>query len=208
MSKGQDVRRQTSSVKGLQDPPVAQALFGNVRWAWIWLILRLYAGYEWLNAASDKWQSPAWTGPKAGTAISGFAQGALQQTGGAHPNVQGWYAWFLQHAVLTAPVFWSYLITVGETLVGIALVVGIFTGIAALFGAFMNYNYLLSGAVSSNPILLLIALFLVLAWKTAGWWGLDRWVLPALGTPWSPGQIFQEGVGPSGQREAQRPGRP
>jgi thiosulfate dehydrogenase [quinone] large subunit len=208
MSKGQDVRRQTSDVKGLQDPPVAQALFGEVRWAWIWLILRLYAGYEWLNAAAGKWQNPAWTGPKAGAAISGFAQGALQQTGGAHPNVQGWYAWFLQHVVLPAPVFWSYLITVGETLVGIALVVGIFTGIAALFGAFMNYNYLLSGAVSSNPILLLIALFLVLAWKTAGWWGLDRWVLPALGTPWSPGKIFQEGMGPSEQREAHRPGRP
>jgi hypothetical protein len=124
MSKGQDVRRQTSSVKRLQDPPVAQALFGEVRWAWIWLILRLYAGYEWLNAAAGKWQNPAWTGPKAGAAISGFAQGALQETAGAHPNVQGWYAWFLQHAVLTAPVFWSYLITVGETLVGIALVPG------------------------------------------------------------------------------------
>jgi thiosulfate dehydrogenase [quinone] large subunit len=196
------------SVMRIEDSPLARTLFGDVRWAWIWLILRLYAGYEWLNAATDKWQSPAWTGPKAGAAIQGFAQGALQQTGGAHPNVQGWYAWFLQHAVLTAPVFWSYLITVGETLVGIALVVGIFTGIAALFGAFMNYNYLLSGAVSSNPILLLIALLLVLAWKTAGWWGLDRWVLPALGTPWSPGQIFQEGLGPSEQREAQRPSRP
>lgn len=208
MSKRQDVRKETGRLKGLQDPPVAQALFGNVRWAWIWLILRLYAGYEWLNAAADKWQNPAWTGPKAGAAIQGFAQGALQQTGGAHPNVQGWYAWFLQNAVLPAPVFWSYLITVGETLVGVALVLGLFTGIAAVFGAFMNYNYLLSGAVSTNPILLLIALLLVVAWKTAGWWGLDRWVLPALGTPWSPGKIFHEGVGPSRQRQAHRPGEP
>jgi len=32
---------------------------------------------------------------------------------------------------------------------------------------------------------------LVLVWKTAGWWGLDRLVLPALGTPWSPGLIFK-----------------
>jgi len=30
-----------------------------------------------------------------------------------------------------------------------------------------------------------------LAWKTAGWWGLDRWILPALGTPWRPGLIFR-----------------
>ena len=25
---------------------------------------------------------------------------------------------------------------------------------------------------------------IVLAWKVAGWWGLDRWALPLLGTPW------------------------
>ena len=23
--------------------------------------------------------------------------------------------------------------------------------------------------------------------RTAGWWGVDRWLLPMLGTPWSPG---------------------
>lgn len=44
--------------------------------------------------------------------------------------------------------------------------------------------------VSINPILFLGALFLILAWKTAGWWELYRWVLPALGTPWRPGYIF------------------
>ena len=31
---------------------------------------------------------------------------------------------------------------------------------------------------------LLAALLLILAWKVAGWWGLDRFLLPALGTPW------------------------
>jgi thiosulfate dehydrogenase [quinone] large subunit len=72
------------------------------------------------------------------------------------------------------------------------LILGIFTGIAAFFGSFMNMNYLLAGTVSSNPILLAIATLLVLAWKTAGWWGLDRWVLSDLGTPWSPGLVFKE----------------
>jgi thiosulfate dehydrogenase [quinone] large subunit len=55
----------------------------------------------------------------------------------------------------------------------------------------MNLNYLLAGAVSVNPILLMLSIFLVLAWKTVGWWGLDRWLLPVLGTPWRPGRIFQ-----------------
>jgi thiosulfate dehydrogenase [quinone] large subunit len=171
---------------------VARALFGETRWAWIWLILRLYVGWEWLVAAWGKWHSPAWVGSSAGTAIVGFVNGALAKTGGDHPDVQSWYAWFLQHEVLTHAAFWGYVVTLGETLVGIGLILGLFTGIAAFVGSFMNVNYLLAGAVSTNPILFAIATWLVLAWKTAGWWGLDRWVLPALGTPWRPGHLFRE----------------
>ena len=184
-----------NQIKTLTDPPVARALFGDVRWAWIWLLLRLYVGWEWLVAGWGKLNNPAWTGDAAGTAISGFVNGALAKTEGAHPDVQGWYAAFLQTFVLPYATLWSYLITWGEILVGIALIVGIFTGIAAFFGSFMNINYLLAGTVSTNPVLFVIATWLVLAWKTAGWWGLDRWVLPALGTPWRPGFVVHEPTG-------------
>lgn len=183
--------RQLRYVERLEDPPVARALFEDVRFAWVWLILRLYVGWQWVSAGWGKIGAEAWTGENAGAAITGFVQGALQQTGGAHPNVQAWYAWFLENVVLANAAVWGYLVAWGELLVGIALIVGLFTGIAAFFGAFMNVNYLLSGAVSTNPILLLIEIFLILAWKTAGWWGLDRWVLPALGTPWRPGLVFR-----------------
>jgi thiosulfate dehydrogenase (quinone) large subunit len=80
----------------------------------------------------------------------------------------------------------------GEVLVGLGLILRVFTVIAAFFGIFMNMNYLLAGSLSTNPILLILSVFLVLAWKTAGWWGLDRWVLVDLGTPWSPELAFQE----------------
>ncbi len=53
------------------------------------------------------------------------------------------------------------------------------------------------------PHLFAIATWLVLAWKTAGWWGLDRWVLPALGTPWKPGLIFHERGGGGEDQAAQ-----
>ena len=78
----------------------------------------------------------------------------MSQTGGAHANVQGWYAWFLQNIVLPNASVWSFVVAVGETLVGIALILGIFTGIAAFFGSFMNMSYLLAGSVSTNPNLL------------------------------------------------------
>jgi thiosulfate dehydrogenase [quinone] large subunit len=181
-----------NTVVRLEDPPVAKALFGDVRWAWLWLLVRLYVGWQWLSAGWGKLGNPAWTGENSGAAITGFVQGALDKTGGAHPDVQGWYAWFLQNLVLPNASTWAYLVTWGEILVGIALILGIFTGIAAFFGSLMNLNYLLAGTVSTNPILFSLAILLILAWKTAGWWGLDRWILPALGTPWSPGLVFRE----------------
>jgi thiosulfate dehydrogenase [quinone] large subunit len=194
-----------TKVVALDDSPVAKTLFGDVRLAWLWLIVRLYVGWEWIQAGWGKLNNPAWTGSKAGAALTGFINGALAKTAGDHPDVQAWYAWFLQHLVLPRAALWGYLISWGETLVGVALILGIFTGIAAFFGSFMNVNYLLAGAVSTNPILFVLATWLVLAWKTAGWWGLDRIALPALGTPWRPGLIFQKHASEEQQLE-QQPG--
>jgi thiosulfate dehydrogenase (quinone) large subunit len=179
------------NVLRLEDPPVAKFLFGDVRMSPLWLLLRLYAGWQWLESGLGKINSPAWTGSNAGAAVTGFVNGALAKTGGDHPDVQAWYAWFLQNVTLPNARLFSFLVTWGEILVGVALIIGLFTGIAAFFGAFMNINYLLAGTVSSNPVLFVIAIFLLLAWKTAGWLGLDRIVLPALGTPWAPGRVFR-----------------
>jgi thiosulfate dehydrogenase [quinone] large subunit len=55
---------------------------------------------------------------------------------------------------------------------------------------FMNLNYLLAGTVSINPVLFVGGIGLILAWKVAGYIGLDRFVLPKLGTPWQPGELF------------------
>jgi thiosulfate dehydrogenase [quinone] large subunit len=190
----------------ITDPPFTQALFGSTNWSWLWLIVRLYVGWTWLKAGWGKVTNPAWVGSQAGTALSGFVNNALTKASGEHPDVQSWYAAFLHSVVLPYTGVWSHLVAFGETLVGIGLILGAFAGIAAFFGIAMNLNYLMAGAVSVNPILLMLSIFLVLAWKTAGWWGLDRWLLPALGTPWRPGRIFQsetrsEYVRPSTQHE-------
>ena len=152
-----------------------------------WLAIRLYVGYEWLLAGIEKLMSPAWIGGNAGAAMNGFVQGALHKTAAfctnasaCHPDVQDWYASFLNSAVLPHAVAWSYAITVGELLVGLGLIFGCLTGLAALFGVFMNLNFMLAGTVSVNPILATLGIFLVLAWRVAGYWGLDRFVLPRL----------------------------
>ena len=75
---------------------------------------------------------------------------------------------FGSHVVVPHATIFSYVITFGELLVGIAIILGAFTGIAAFFGAMMNLNYLFAGTLSINPLLLLIELFLILAWRTAG----------------------------------------
>jgi thiosulfate dehydrogenase (quinone) large subunit len=176
----------------IADPPIGQFLFADTRLAWFWLLVRLYAGYEWLMAGIEKFGNPAWTGSKAGAAIAGFAAGALKKTTGTHPDVTGWYAGFLHGFVIPHAAAWSWVITLGEIAVGVGLIVGLFTGIAAFFGGLMNANYLLAGTVSTNPLLFILSTWLVLAWRVAGYYGLDYWVLPAAGVPGRPGSLRQD----------------
>ncbi|SHF95846.1 DoxX family membrane protein [Ornithinibacillus halophilus] len=168
----------------IRENPVSRYLFNNTRSAWIWLIIRLYVGYVWLTSGWGKLGSPAWTGENAGAAIQGFVGGAIEKsaTGG---DVAGWYASFLENIVLPNATVFSYLVVFGEIAVGLGLILGLLTGIAAFFGSIMNVTFLFAGTLSSNPLLFILASWLVLAWKVAGWYGLDRWALPRLGTPWT-----------------------
>ena len=186
------MRNNAGSAARIPEPPFARFMFADSRFVVVWLLIRLYVGWEWLIAGWSKFNNPVWVGDKAGVAIQGFLNGALAKTSGAQPDVSGWYAAFIQNFALPNATFFSYLVTFGEIAVGIGLILGLFTGIAAFFGTFMNMNYLFAGTVSSNPVLFLLQLFLILAWRVAGWFGLDRWVLPALGTPWEPGSLVKK----------------
>ena len=188
------------------EPPIARFLFADTRMAWFWLIVRVYVAYEWFTAGWDKLTGTsinittfgqstgsAWVfTSNDGAAIKGFALGAVAKASGDHPAVQDWYANFLNTFVIPHPAIWAYLITFGELAVGLGLFVGCLTGIAAFFGLVMNFNYLLAGTVSTNPILGFLALFLILAWRIAGYYGVDRYLLPMLGTPWTGSLAKQE----------------
>ena len=185
----------------IPEPPIARFLFADTRMAWFWLIVRLYIGYQWLTAGLEKLtghdftigssfgqatKGGAWVfSAHDGVALTGFVKGAIAQASGAYAPVQGWYAWFLQHAILPNTAAFAYVVTFGEVLVGLGLIFGVLTGIAAFFGVFMNLNFMLAGAVSINPIIGMLAMLLVLAWRVAGYYGVDSYLLPLLGTPWT-----------------------
>lgn len=185
----------------LQDPPLARLLFSDTRLAGLWLVVRLWLGWQWFQAGWNKLGNPGWM--DTGVAIQKFWERAVAIPEQGKPAIAyDWYRGFLQFLLEGGHYVWfAKLIAVGETVVGIALILGAFTGIAAFFGAFMNWHFVMAGTASTNALLLAAGVLLVMAWKTAGWIGLDRWLLPATGTPWQPGKAFFH----PGSRAANRP---
>lgn len=185
----------TSSAVTMTDPPFAVSLFNSTKWAWLWLIARVWLGYEWISASLHKLSDPGWM--QTGDALKGFWMNAVKiPAAPARPAITyAWYRDFLQYLLDHASYTWfAKLVAVGEFLIGVALILGFFVGIAAFFGGFMNWNFMLAGSASTNPVLFLISVLLILAWKTAGYWGLDRFLLKSLGTPWKPGTVFEKKI--------------
>ncbi len=169
----------------VNDGPVAKFLFSDTRMAIVWLVVRIYLGVQWLQAAQHKISDPAWT--QTGTALKGFWVAAVQTN--PKPVIAfDWYRQFLQFMIDTQSYTWfSKLVVAGEVMVGVCLIIGAFTSIAAFFGGLMNWNFMMAGSASTNPLLFALAVAIILAWKVAGYYGLDRVLLPVLGTPWKPG---------------------
>ncbi len=178
----------------LRDPGLFRTIFSNTWLAPLWTLARLYVGYQWLLAGSHKvWGHDRWIavpGPD-GSALKAFWERQTAIPAQGRPPISfDWYRDLLTFMLDHAWYRWfSWVIALGEVAVGIALIVGAFVGIAALAGAFMNFNFLMAGSASINPLMFVLAILLAFAWKTAGWIGVDRWLLPALGTPWEPGPV-------------------
>src|SRR5690625_5114475 len=166
-----------------QEPAISRFLFASPYMAPFWLVLRIWLGWSWLSSGWGKVQNPAWVGENAGAAITGYLQGALARAGGDAPSVAGWYAWLIENVFLPNATVMSYAVAFGEVAVGAALIVGLLTGLSAFFGGFMNASFLLAGTLSTNPVMFIVATWLVLAWRVAGYWGLDYFVLPRVGAP-------------------------
>jgi thiosulfate dehydrogenase (quinone) large subunit len=171
---------------------VLEAPSGNLRftdWLYrskaasvVWLVARLWLGYQWLNAGYQKlWgaeKAGFWTNGGAG--VKGFATagvtGSATGKGGAS---YGWFAAFLHNFVVPNALWIAKLVTLSELAIGVLLILGLFTGAAAFAGIGLNVVYMFSGVSGVNPAFFVVSVLLIMAWRNAGYLGLDRYALPA-----------------------------
>jgi thiosulfate dehydrogenase [quinone] large subunit len=110
----------------------ARWLFASKAAAWIWLVVRVWLGYEWLHAAYEKINTTAartawWD---SGAAIKSIASSALAASKlPEHPQLAN--AWWMSvlHWESTNALWVSRVVVVAEVAIGAALILGLFTGV-------------------------------------------------------------------------------
>lgn len=189
----EDRKNPASEDVEIEGPRFVRFLFNNSRAGLLWLPIRLFIGFAWLDAGLHKFNDAAWT--QGGSALRAYWErvAAIPEQG-RPPITYEWYRDFINTLLAGNHEGWfAWVITLGEIAVGVGLIIGMLTGIAAFFGAFMNMSFLLAGSASTNPVLFTLAVGLMLAWRVAGYYGVDRYLMPRLGAPWSPGALFLRG---------------
>ena len=93
----------TQKGQTLETPSFINFLFSDKRASIIWLIARLWLGYEWIQASLHKLSSPDWM--VTCNALKGFWMGAVKIPAEGRPAIAyDWYRNFLQ-AMLNAEAY-------------------------------------------------------------------------------------------------------
>lgn len=138
-------------------------------------ILRIVVGLSFLSMVALK-LSPGF--------MDQFPKVALGLTQG---NPLGFMVDLLKNLVVPSAMFFGYLLILSEAIVGVCLVLGLFTSLAGVWGAAVSLAYLGAFAGQGMPwvglFLLLAALCALLSVSWAGTtWGIDRRLLDR--SPW------------------------
>ena len=133
----------------------------------VWTAMRVWLGIMWIQAGVAK----LWGAESAGfmhnngAAVAGFAgHGAPAYT---------WWGSFLHGFVVPNAGWIGVLVAVGEFAIGIALVAGLFTRLAALGSLALLFTYVMSGTASVCAFYALIAIVILTMWRTSSWIGVD-----------------------------------
>jgi thiosulfate dehydrogenase (quinone) large subunit len=127
---GLDARRRTSAAESTMS-------------GWVVLPLRLYFGAAFLSAASNKVGAANWS------QWPGWMAGVITDR---MPHVTPWYQPVLTGMILPHVAFFAPLVAVTEIVVGVALLAGLGTRIAAGIGILLTLNYFLLDGLSAVDV--------------------------------------------------------
>jgi thiosulfate dehydrogenase [quinone] large subunit len=135
------------------------------------LLLRLYLGSAFLNEARHKIGPGTWSGFI--TWMPTFIAQHVQH--GTGP-----YIAFLRDVVVPHGALFAALVAIGETAVGIAMLLGVTTRAAAAVGIILTTNYMLLNGTSltdvSNDRALLVGFIVVLLTAPGRVFGIDKYL--------------------------------
>jgi thiosulfate dehydrogenase (quinone) large subunit len=151
----------------IKTPQLLQYLTRSKVMAIGWTAVRVWLGIMWIQAGVSKlWgaENPAFLHDN-GAGVAGFA------THGA--AAYSWWGSFLHSFVVPNSGWIGVLVAVAEFLIGCALVLGLFTPLAALGSLALLFTYVMSGTASVCALYALCALVLLATWRTSSWIGVD-----------------------------------
>jgi thiosulfate dehydrogenase [quinone] large subunit len=171
----------TRNGDGVKKTPLVWSVFRDPKFGWMWMVPRIWLGAQWTKAAQQKIVDPQWM--QTGEAFKGLWLNVVQ-TPVEGPSIGlAWYHAFLQMMLDTQAYTWfARIVAYGELLMGIALMLGAFTGLITLLGSLTYWLFIAAGSASANPMLFVIAVALIMAWKVSGYYGADYYLLQWLGT--------------------------
>jgi len=141
------------------------------------LVARLYLGYGWLMSGIHKYTD--------GFDSSGFLKNVIKNpvmTFDGHVQYPTFNA-FIENIVLPQADLINVLIPFAEVTAGILLIIGLFTPVAALVGLLMNFMFLFAGAISVNPLYIILGVLILMGGYNSGRWGIDYFIRHMLEHP-------------------------
>ena len=139
----------------------------------VWAIVRIWLGVQWMKWGLEKFTA-------GGFDATAFLNGAVRKSLGDFPSVPGWYASFLKGFALPHVDFFNLLVSYGEVLVAISLILGALTTVGLVAALLMNLSFMLAASTYPNPLLYSIAIVLLIMGPAAYEFGVDRYMLPIL----------------------------
>jgi thiosulfate dehydrogenase [quinone] large subunit len=132
-----------------------------------WLAMRVWLGIMWMQAGWAKLfgAENGFFLHNNGAGVAGFA---------AHGTpAYTWWGSFLHSFVVPNAGWIAIFVAFAEFTVGVCLVLGLFTRVAALGSLALLFTYVMSGTASVCGFYALFAIVILATWKTSSWIGVD-----------------------------------